>query len=168
MLNNILAGKRQVYRAMSPSTRSNGRSTRRGFLGVVGGVCAATAGCVGTGSDPEPRGREISVPWELDPESTGEYEHFQTLRDEERGWTWFEGRFVATDSDVVGFDYELTFRRDGEVIDRWRSEFEPAEYSSMFVMDPGEGTTYEYPVRDAPVPTSFEVLVQQMKEEKES
>lgn len=84
---------------------------------------------------------------------------------EERGWTWSEGTFVATDSGVVGFDHELTFFHEGERIDRWLSNFEPGEYSSLFVMEPGEGTTYEYPVRDAPVPTSFEVLVTQIREE---
>ena len=150
---------------MSPSSRSKGLPTRRSFLGAVGGTLATTAGCVGMGENPEPTGREISVEWELDPESTGEYEHFRTLRDEERGWTWFEGRFVATDSGVVGFDHELKFFHEGERIDRWRSDFEPGEYSSLFVMEPGEGTTYEYPVRDGSVPTSFEVLVKQIKEE---
>lgn len=143
---------------------SQALSTRRAFLGTVGGALAATAGCVGTGSGPEPTGREITVEWELDPESTGEYEHFRTLRDEERGWTWFEGQFVATESSVAGFEHEHRFFRDGEEIDRWRSDFEPAEYSSLFVMDEGEGTTYDYALRTDPVPTSFEVYVKQIKE----
>ena len=95
----------------------------------------------------------------------GEYEHIRTLRDDQRAWTWFEGKFVATEHDVAGFEHDITSFHGGEVIDRFRDDSTPGDVSSLFVMDPGEFSTYEYAVQDVPVPTSFEVLVEQVEQE---
>lgn len=143
--------------------RSRELTSRRSFLAAVGGAVTATAGCLQ--SDPEPSGQPVTVEWELNPDSTGEYEHIRTLRDDSREWTWFEGKFVATKYDVVGFEHELTFFHDDEVIDRMRGDFMPGDVSSVFVMDPGEFSTYEYAVKDERVPTSFEALVEQVTED---
>lgn len=143
--------------------KSRPRTSRRSFLATVGTVATFSAGCLQ--SDPEPRGTPVTVAWTLDPESTGDYEHIRTLRDDRREWTWFEGKFVATASDIIGFEHELRFRVEGETIDRMTGDFMPGEHSSFFKMDPGEFSTYEYAVQDDRIPTSFEVLVKQVKEE---
>lgn len=141
----------------------HGRTSRRSFLAVVGAVTTISAGCLQ--SDPEPRGKPVTVEWKLDPDSTGEYEHIRTLRDDRREWTWFEGKFIATEQGVVGFEHELRFRYQGETIDRMTGDFKPGDYSSIFKMDPGEFSTYEYAVQDNRVPTAFEVLVEQVTED---
>lgn len=144
-------------------TDSRDAVSRRSFLAAAGAAVGATAGCVSTGV--EPRGRELDVKWRIDPESTGDYEHIVTRRDERREWTWFEGKFVALDPGVVGFEHAITFYHGGDVLDRWRGDFLPGEESSLFVMEPGEFSTYEYALKAGPVPTLFEVLVEQVKEE---